>query len=404
VPRAITYIDGEAGILQHRGYPIEQLCEHVHLSRGRLPPVSAQLPTQDQLDEWIHEITIHTYVHENIKEFMAGFRYDAHPMGHAAGDRQRLSSFLPDAKTIEDPEQRRMAAIRLIAQDADAGRFSHTATRWGCRTVNPDNDLGLRRQLPRHALQDGPSSSTSSRTRASPRRSTRSSSSTPTMSRNCSTEAVRAVGSSQVDPYSAVAAGVGGALRPTARRRQRGGAAHAQPHRQGRDVPDFLKGVKDGKEKLMGFGHRVYKNYDPRARIIKKHVDEVFEVTGHEPEARHRRRAREARARRRVLHRAQALPERRLLLGPDLRGAAASRPTMFTVMFAIPRTSGWIAQWLEMVQDDETKIARPRQIYAGRARPRLRADRSALVAGAELAGEQPAACLNSGPRPRRHDG
>jgi citrate synthase len=357
----ITFIDGEAGVLQHRGYSIEDLCEHATYLEVAYLLVCGELPTKDKLDEWVHEITIHTYVHESIKEFMAGFRYDAHPMGMLLGCVGALSTFYPDAKAIDDEGERHMAAIRLIAKVPTLAAFAYRHS-LGLPYIYPDNDLSY----PGNFL-----SMLYKMTEVKYEPDPRIERALDVLwilhadhEQNCSTSAVRAVGSSEVDPYSAVAAGVAALYGPL-----HGGANEAVLRMLDRiekveNIPDFLQGVKDRKEKLMGFGHRVYKNYDPRARIIKKNVDEVFEVTGKNPKIEIA-----------VELEKQALEddyftERKLYPNVDFYSGliyeALQIPTdMFTVMFAIPRTSGWIAQWLEMVTDEETKIARPRQIYTG---------------------------------------
>ena len=315
---AITFIDGEKGILEYRGYPIEQLAEKSSYLEVAYLLVHGELPTTKQLEEWDQEITIHTFVHENVKEFMQGFRYDAHPMGMLLASVGALSTFYPEANAIKDPEARYMQVIRLIAKMPTLAAFSFRHNQ-GKPYVYPDNDLSYAGNFlsmiykmtelkyepdPRleHALDvlfilhaDH--------------------------EQNCSTSAVRSVGSSQVDPYSAVAAGVAALYGPL-----HGGANEAVLRMLTRiktkeNVPDFIQGVKEGDERLMGFGHRVYKNFDPRAKIIKTAVEEVFEVTGKNPLLRDRHRAREDRARGRLLHLPQALPQRRLLLRPDLRGA-----------------------------------------------------------------------------------
>jgi citrate synthase len=357
----ITYIDGEAGILQHRGYSIEDLCEHATYLEVAYLLVCGHLPTQQELDEWVHEITIHTYVHENMREFLSGFRYDAHPMGMLLGCVGALSTFYPDAKAIDDETERHMAAVRLIAKVPTLAAFAYRHS-LGLPYIYPDNDLSY----PGNFL-----SMLYKMTEVKYEPDPRLERALDVLwilhadhEQNCSTSAVRAVGSSEVDPYSAVAAGVAALYGPL-----HGGANEAVLRMLDRiekveNIPDFLQGVKDRKERLMGFGHRVYKNYDPRARIIKKNVEEVFEVTGKNPKIEIA-----------VELEKQALEddyftERKLYPNVDFYSGliyeALEIPTdMFTVMFAIPRTSGWIAQWLEMVKDEETKIARPRQIYTG---------------------------------------
>jgi citrate synthase len=358
---AITYIDGAAGVLEYRGYPIEQLCEQSTYLEVAYLLVHGELPTQSQLDQWVHDITIHTFVHENVKQFIQGFRHDAHPMGMLLGSVGALSTFYPDANDIKDPENRLIQTIRLIAKMPTLAAFAYRHT-LGQPYNYPDNDLdypgnflGMLYKMTELKYEPDP-------------RLERALDILFILhadhEQNCSTNAVRSVGSSEVDPYSAVAGGVAALYGPL-----HGGANEAvlrmlQRIESKDNIPDFLDGVKEGKERLMGFGHRVYKNYDPRARIIKKHVEEVFEVTGKSP----------------LLEIADELEKRALdddyftsrKLYPNvdyysgLIYEAMGMPVdMFPVMFAIPRTSGWIAQWLEMVEDDEQKIARPRQIYTG---------------------------------------
>src|SRR3954464_4535047 len=357
----ITYIDGEAGILEHRGYSIEDLTEHSSYLEVAYLLVHGELPAKDQLDQWTHDVTIHTFVHENIKEFLQGFRHDAHPMGMLLSTVGALSTFYPEAKDIKDENERYWATIRLIAKMPTLAAFAYRHS-LGLPYNYPVNDLSypgnfLSMMFKMTELRYEPD---------------------PRLERaldvlwilhadheqNCSTAAVRAVGSSQVDPYSAVAAGVAALYGPL-----HGGANEAVLKMLDRigsvdNIEGFLEGVKNGDEKLMGFGHRVYKNYDPRARIIKKHVDEVFEVTGKNPKLDLA-----------VELEKHALDDdyftsRKLYPNVDFYSGliyeALSLPTdMFTVMFAIPRTSGWVSQWLELLNDKEQKIARPRQIYTG---------------------------------------
>jgi len=359
---SITFIDGDAGILQHRGYPIEQLCEHSSYLEVAYLLIYGALPTAAQLEHWVGEITVHTFVHENVKDFMQGFRYDANPMGMLVASVGALSTFYPDANQIHDEEIRRIQIIRLLAKmpTLAAFAFRHNV---GQPYVYPDNDLNyagnfLGMMYKMTELKYEPD---------------------PRLERaldvlfilhadheqNASTSAVRAVGSTQVDPYSAIAAGVAALYGPL-----HGGANEAALRMLSRiekveNIPAFLAGVKEGKERLMGFGHRVYKNYDPRARIIRKYLDDVFAVRGKSP----------------LLEIASELEKRALddeyftsrKLYPNvdfysglIYEALGLPVAMFPVMFAIGRTSGWIAQWLEMVQDSEQKIARPRQIYTGK--------------------------------------
>jgi citrate synthase len=358
---AITYLDGENGVLEYRGYPIEQLAENSTYIEVAYLLIHGELPNKQQLEEWTHQITIHTFVHENVKSFMQGFRYDAHPMGMLLASVGALSTFYPDANQIHDVERRYLQIIRLIAKMPTLAAFAYRHN-MGQPYVYPDNELNYPGNFLSMLFR-----MTELKYKPDPR-----------LERaldilfilhadheqNCSTNAVRAVGSSQVDPYSAIAAGVAALYGPLH------GGANEQVLRMLRrietkeNIPDFIAGVKDGKERLMGFGHRVYKNYDPRARIIKGAAEDVFEVTGTNP----------------LLDIALELEKialeddyfvkRKLYPNVDFYSGliyeALQMPVgMFTVLFAIPRTSGWIAQWLEMIQDKEQKIARPRQIYTG---------------------------------------
>src|SRR3954469_22676242 len=358
---AITYIDGEAGVLEYRGYPIEQLCEQATYLEVAYLIVNGELPTRDQLDQWVHEITIHTYVHENVKEFLAGFRYDAPPMGIVQASAGALSTFCPGAKHIKDDEERHMATIRLIAKVPTLAAFAYRHN-LGLPYVYPDNDLSY----PGNFL-----SMMYRMTEVKYQPDPRLERALDVLwilhadhEQNCSTSAVRDVGSSEVDPYSACAAGIGALYGPL-----HGGANEAvlrmlEQIETAENIPDFLEAVKNREEKLMGFGHRVYKNYDPRARIIKKHVEEVFEVTGRNPKL-----DLAVELEKRALD-DDYFTDRKLYPNVDFYSGliyeALSLPTeMFTVMFAIPRTSGWASQWLELVNDKEQKIARPRQVYVG---------------------------------------
>ena len=358
---AITFIDGERGILEYRGYPIEQLAERSSYLEVAYLLVHGELPNSQQLEEWVHEITIHTFVHENVKEFMEGFRYDAHPMGMLLASVGALSTFYPEAAAIKDREIRYLQVIRLIAKMPTLAAFSFRHNQ-GKPYVYPDNDLSypgnfLSMIYKMTELKYEPD---------------------PRLERaldilfilhadheqNCSTSAVRSVGSSQVDPYSAVAAGVAALYGPL-----HGGANEAVLRMLRRierkdNIGKFIEGVKQGNERLMGFGHRVYKNYDPRAKIIKKATDEVFEVTGINPLLEI------ALELERIALEDDYFVERKLYPNVDFYSGliyeALGMPVeMFPVLFAIGRTSGWIAQWLEMIDDSEQKISRPRQIYTG---------------------------------------
>jgi len=358
---AITFLDGERGILEYRGYPIDQLAEQSSYLEVAYLLVHGELPTTPELETWTHQITTHTFVHENVKRFMQGFRHDAHPMGMLLGSVGALSTFYPHANEIHDPANRAMQTIRLIAKIPTLAAFAFRHAQ-GQPYVYPVNDLSYSGNLLSMLYK-----MTEVRYEPDPR-----------LERamdvlfilhadheqNCSTSAVRGVGSSQVDPYSAMAAGIGALYGPLH------GGANEEVLRMLRridrreNIPDFVAGVKAGKERLMGFGHRVYKNFDPRATIIKRACDDVFAVTGRNP----------------LLDIAIELEEialkdeyfisRKLYPNVDFYSGliyeALGLPTsMFPVMFAIGRTSGWIAQWLELVQDPEQKISRPRQIYTG---------------------------------------
>src|SRR5687767_10611288 len=358
---AITFIDGDKGILEYRGYPIEQLAEHSTYLEVAYLLIHGELPTREQLDTWVHEITVHTFVHENVKGFMQGFRHDAHPMGMLLGSVGALSTFYPDANEIKDPENRMVQTIRLIAKMPTLAAFAYRHS-MGQPYVYPVNDLsyagnflGMMRKMTELKFEPDP----------------RIEKALDVLfilhadhEQNASTSAVRNIGSTQVDPYSAVAGGVAALYGPL-----HGGANEAVLRMLKRieskeNIPDFIQGVKDGNERLMGFGHRVYKNYDPRAKIIKQQADEVFTVTGKNP----------------LLDIATELEKialedeyfvgRKLYPNVDFYSGliyeALGLPVaMFPVLFAIGRTSGWIAQWLELVEDKEQKIARPRQIYTG---------------------------------------
>ena len=358
---AVTYIDGDKGILEYRGYPIEQLAEKSTYLEVAYLLIHGELPTKEQHEQWVHEITFHTFVHENLKSQLQGFRYDAHPMGMLLSSVGALSTFYPEARAIHDPQIRHEQVVRLIAKMPTLGAWSFRHAQ-GKPYVYPDNDLTYTENFLSMLFK-------MSEQKYNP---------DPRLAQalevlfilhadheqNCSTNAVRSVGSSQVDPYSAVSAGIAALYGPL-----HGGANEAVLKMLKRikvpeNIPAFIEGVKKGDEKLMGFGHRVYKNFDPRATIIKKAVDDVFEVTGVNP----------------LLEIAQELERialeddyfisRKLYPNVDFYSgliyeALQFPPEMFTVLFAIPRTSGWLAQWIELVDDKEQKIARPKQIYTG---------------------------------------
>jgi citrate synthase len=358
---AVTFIDGEKGILEYRGYPIEQLAEKSTFLEVAYLLIHGSLPTKDEYAAWVHEITYHTFVHENVRDFMEGFRYDAHPMGMLLASVGALSTFYPESRNISDADNRHMQIVRLIAKMPTLGAWSFRHAQ-GKPYIYPDNELSYAANFLAMLFK------MSEKKFDADERLVKALDVLFILhadhEQNCSTNAVRSVGSSQVDPYSSIASGIAALYGPL-----HGGANEAVLRMLKRigskdKVPEFVDGVKNGKERLMGFGHRVYKNYDPRAKIIKKACDDVFEVTGVNP----------------LLEIAQELEKialeddyfvsRKLYPNVDFYSgliyeALQFPPEMFTVLFAIGRTPGWLAQWLELVQDKEQKIARPKQIYTG---------------------------------------
>ncbi len=358
---SVTYIDGDKGILEYRGYPIDQLAEKSTFLEVAYLLLHGELPEKAAYEQWTHEITYHTFVHENVKGFMHGFRYNAHPMGMLMASVGALSTFYHDASNIKDPDNRHMQIVRLIAKMPTLGAWAFRHAQ-GKPFVYPDNELSYTANVLSMLFK------MSEQRYEADERLVRALDVLLILhadhEQNCSTNAVRSVGSSQVDPYSAVAAGIAALYGPL-----HGGANEAVLRMLKRigtreNVPSFIEGVKNGNERLMGFGHRVYKNHDPRATIIKRACDDVFEVTGVNP----------------LLEIAQELEKialedeyfvkRKLYPNVDFYSgliyeALQFPPEMFTVLFAIGRTPGWLAQWLELVQDKEQKIARPKQIYTG---------------------------------------
>ncbi|MHB8575797.1 MAG: citrate synthase [Dehalococcoidia bacterium] len=360
----ITFIDGDKGILEYRGYPIEQLAEKSSFLEVAYLLIHGDLPSTNQFETWNWHITHHTMVHENIKRFIDGYHHDAHPMGMLMGTVAALSTFYPDAHNIFDADSRMLQTYRLIAKMPTLGAavYRHAL---GLPYVYPDNELSftgnfLNMLFKMSELKYEPD---------------------PVLERaldllfilhadheqNASTNAVRAIGSSQPDPYSAVAGGIAALYGPL-----HGGANEAVLNMLRQigsksGIPDFIKRVKSGENLLMGFGHRVYKNYDPRARIVKATADEVFDVTGRNPLIDI------ALELERIALEDDYFIRRKLYPNVDFYSgiiyeAMALPSEMFTVLFAIARTAGWMAQWLEMVQDSEQKIARPRQVYLGEPR------------------------------------
>jgi citrate synthase len=361
VKSAITFIDGDRGILRYRGYPIERLAERSTYLETAYLLLFGELPTNAELAHWSEEITHHTFLHENVKGLMQGFRYDAHPMGILVSVVAALSTFYPEASQVDDPGVRRQQVVRLIAKVPTIAAWSYRHSR-GLPYVYPANDLSFASNFlsmmfriaePKYAAE-------------------------PALERalevlfilhadheqNCSANAMRSIGSSRVDPYSALAGAAAALYGPL-----HGGANEAVLKMlveigDVTRIPEFISRFKAGEGRLMGFGHRIYKNYDPRAKIIKQVADDVFEITGRSP----------------LLDIALELEKialeddyfvsRKLYPNVDFYSGiiyqALGLPvTLFPVMFAIPRTAGWLAQWLEGVEDPEQKIARPRQIYTG---------------------------------------
>src|SRR3954451_21567215 len=357
---AITFIDGDKGILEYRGYPVEQLAEKGNFLEVAYLLVFGELPNEEQLAAWTYDVTHHTFIHENIKTLMQAFRYDAHPMGMFISTVAALSTFYPEAKQVNDADNRLAQIKRLITKVPTIAAYTFRHNR-GLRYVYPDNDLSYTGNFLNMMFK-------MTETKYKPN---------PALEhaldvlfilhadheQNCSTNAMRAIGSSCADPYSAMAGAAAALYGPL-----HGGANEEVLKMLSRiddtrNIPEFIQRVKNGEGKLMGFGHRVYKNYDPRARIIKRVADEVFEMTGKNP----------------LLDIALKLEEaalsddyfisRKLYPNVDFYSGliyqAMGFPIeMFTVLFAIPRTSGWLAHWIELLEQDQ-KIARPRQLYIG---------------------------------------
>jgi citrate synthase len=357
---AITYIDGDNGILRYRGYPIEQVAEQASFLETAWLLLEGELPTETELRAWEEEVRTHTYVHRNVTKFLEGFRYDAHPMGMLLGAVSALSTFYPDAKQIADPDGRRLQRVRLIAKFPTIAAFIFRHAH-GLPYVFPRNDLDYIGNFVNMTFEIGG--------RHEPN---------PVLQRaleillvlhadheqNCSTNAVRGVGSSQVDPFSAVSAGIAALYGPL-----HGGANEAVlrmldeiDHVE--NVAAFIEQVKAGHGRLMGFGHRVYKSYDPRAKLIKQVADDVFAQTGLNPKLEI------ALELERIALEDEYFVSRKLYPNVDFYSGliyqAMGYPTdYFTVLFALGRLPGWIAQWEEMLGDPEQKIARPRQVYVG---------------------------------------
>jgi citrate synthase len=360
---AITFIDGDKGILRYRGYPIEQLAEKCTFLEVAYLILFGELPTAPQLKDWVAEITQHTMIHETTKKFLEGFRYDAHPMGMLASTVAALSTVYPESRQVLDPNVRGLQIKRLIGKMPTIAAYTYRHS-LGYPYVYPDNDLSYTANFmnmlwkmmePKYQVN-------------------------PILARaldilfilhadheqNCSTNAMRAVGSSQADPFLSTAAACAALSGPLH------GGANEEVLKMldvigSKDkVPAYIDKVKAGDFKLMGFGHRVYKNYDPRARIIKWAADSVFEITGRNAKLDI------ALELERIALEDEYFVKRKLYPNVDFYSgiiyqAMGFKPEMFTVLFAIPRTVGWLAQWQEMLSDAEQKIARPRQVYTGQA-------------------------------------
>jgi len=357
----VTFIDGDKGILRYRGYPIEQLAERCTFLEVAYLLVFGELPDEHQLRDWVKAITHHTMIPEYTKNGMEGFRHDAHPMGMLISSVAALSTVYPDAKNVMDPESRRLQIVRLIAKMPTLAAYAYRHS-LGYPYIYPDNDLSYAENFlnmmwkmvePKYVAN-------------------------PVLARaldilfilhadheqNCSTNTMRAIGSAQTDPYLSVA-GAAAALAGPLHGRANEEVLHMLDEIGTKDrIPAFIKSVKEGHGKLMGFGHRIYKNYDPRARIIKWTAEKVFEVTGRNPKLDI------ALELERIALEDEYFITRRLYPNVDFYSgiiyqAMGFKPEMFTVLFAIPRTAGWLAQWEELIRDPEQKIARPRQIYVG---------------------------------------
>jgi len=357
----ITHIDGERGILRYRGYPIEQLAEQSNYLEVAYLLIHGELPTKAQFDEWVHNITHHTMVHENLKKFTDGFHYDAHPMGMLVSSLAALSTFYSASKKVGEAENRKLQIYRLIGKVITLGAMAYRHTK-GLPYVMPDNDLSYPGNYMNMLWK-----------MAEPKYKPN-----PILEKaldvlfilhadheqNCSANAMRSVGSSQADPYCTAAGATAALYGPLH------GGANEQVLRMLRQIgskdkiPQFVQDVKDRKALLMGFGHRVYKNYDPRARIIKRLAEQVFEVTGRNPLLDM------AMELERIALEDEFFVKRKLYPNVDFYSGiiyeAMGFPSdYFTVLFAIPRMSGWLAQWQELITDQEQKIARPRQVYTG---------------------------------------
>ena len=358
---SITFIDGGKGMLQYRGYPIEQLAERASFLEVAYLLLRGELPTQTELDEFVRDITFHTYVHENVLKFLDGFRYDAHAMSMTISAVAALSTFYPEAKQVQDPANRWVQIERIVAKMPTLAAFAYRHHR-GLPYVYPENELSYTANFLNMLFKIGGG-------KYQPN---------PVLERaldvlfilhadheqNCSTTAMRVIGSAQADPYSAMAGAMAALYGPL-----HGGANEAVLRMLAEigsvdNIPSFMESVRKGERRLMGFGHRVYKAYDPRAAIIKRTADEVFEVTGRNPLLDI------ALELERIALQEDYFVKRNLYPNVDFYSGliyqAMGFPVeMFPVLFAIPRSVGWLTQWEELLQDPEQRIARPRQVYVG---------------------------------------
>ncbi len=359
---SVTYIDGDRGILRYRGYPIEQLAEKCSFLEVAYLVLYGELPTAKQLAAWAEDVGRNSMVHENMKQILGGFHHDAHPMGMLMGGVAALSTFYPEGRNIHDPAVRQRQILRLVGQIPTIAAYSYRHSK-GLPFVSPDSSLSYTENF-MNMLWNVPAE--------------RSYKPNPVLARaldvlfilhadheqNCSTNAMRAVGSSQADPFASTAAAIAALWGPL-----HGGANEQvlvmlDEIGSVENIPAFIAEVKAGKGKLMGFGHRVYKNYDPRAKIIKRTAEQVFEVTGRNPKLDI------AIELEKIALSDEYFVKRKLYPNVDFYSgiiyqAMGFTPDIFTVLFAIGRTVGWLAQWQELLADKEQKIARPRQIYTG---------------------------------------
>ncbi|MFZ0962114.1 MAG: citrate synthase [Terriglobia bacterium] len=358
---SITFIDGDKGILRYRGYPIEQLAEKCSFLEVAYLVLSGELPTATELKEFVTSITYHTMLHETTKKFLGGFRYDAHPMGMFISTVAALSTVYKEARNVHDPEVRKLQIYRLIGKVPTIAAYTYRHG-LGFPYVYPDNDLTYTENFMNMLwkMVEPKYEANAALARALDILFILHAD----HEQNCSANAMRAVGSSQADPFVSVAAAAAALSGPL-----HGGANEEvlkmlDEIGSKANIPAYIERVKAGQVKLMGFGHRIYKNYDPRARIIKRAADQVFEVTGKNPKLEM------ALELERIALQDDYFIKRKLYPNVDFYSgiiyqAMGFKPDIFTVLFAIPRTVGWLAQWQEMIQDPEQKIARPRQVYTG---------------------------------------